>query len=378
MIRTPEVAAIWAALPEARIVGGAVRDQLLGQPVADVDFAVPLLPDLVMARLRDAGINVVPTGLAHGTVTAVLGRVGYEITVLRRDVAADGRHAEVAFTGDWRADAERRDFTINAMYEDSDGRIYDYFDGRADLLAGRVRFVGAAATRIEEDYLRILRFFRFFARFGRGAPDGEAVAAIGALKAGLRRLSVERVWSELKRLLAVADPRRAIEVMGETGVLSTVWPTAETARFDALVARSAPADPLLRLAALLPKRAEAFAEHYKLSLAERDKLLDLQRPMALGPDAGDAELRRALADEAAAALVARSWLVQDERPGWERLRARLEVIRAPVFPVQGRDLLALGFEAGPELGARLAEVRAWWLQGGCVADAQACLAQLRP
>lgn len=376
-IKLPGVAAIWAALPEARIVGGAVRDHVLAQHVADVDFAVPLLPALVTGRLRKAGIKVVPTGLAHGTVTAVLGGVGYEITTLRRDEAADGRHAAVAFTDDWRIDAERRDFTINAMYVDREGAVYDYFDGRGDLLAGRIRFVGAAARRIGEDYLRILRFFRFFARFGRGEPDREAEGAIITLKAGLRQLSVERVWSELKLLLATADPLPAIQAMLRTGVLALVWPDADVERLAALLMRGAPADPLLRLAALLPEGAGAVAVAHRLSLAEQERLRLLQQPMVLGPDAGDAEVRRALADEPAEMLVARSWLAEDERPGWERLRARLAALPPPVFPLRGRDLLALGLEAGPELGARLAEVRKWWLQRGCLDDAEACVAHLR-
>jgi poly(A) polymerase/tRNA nucleotidyltransferase (CCA-adding enzyme) len=189
MIALPGIDALWDALPEARIAGGAVRDSLAGRAVADVDFASPLTPDEVSRRLRTAGIKTVPTGLAHGTVTAVVGGRGFEITTLRRDVATDGRHATVAFTDDWRADAARRDFTINAMFLDRAGRIFDFFEGQADLAAGVVRFVGAADERIAEDYLRILRYFRFFARYAAGAPDAAAVAAIAGQRAGILGLS---------------------------------------------------------------------------------------------------------------------------------------------------------------------------------------------
>jgi poly(A) polymerase len=198
MIAVAGVKQLWAALPEARIVGGAVRDHLLDVAVSDVDFATPLDPQTVMRRLRDAGIKSVPTGIAHGTVTAVIGSRGFEITTLRRDLETDGRHAVVAFTDDWQQDAARRDFTINAMSMTQDGAVFDYFGGRADLQAGVVRFVGEAERRIREDYLRILRFFRFFARYAKAGPDREAIAAIAKLRDGVSQLSAERVWGETK------------------------------------------------------------------------------------------------------------------------------------------------------------------------------------
>ena len=373
MIGSPAVATIWSVLPEARIVGGAVRDWLLDRPAADVDFASPLPPDEVTARLRAAGIGAAPTGIAHGTVTAVIDGRGFEITTLRRDLATDGRRATVAFTDDWRADAARRDFTINAMSMSRDGAIHDYFAGASDLAAGRVRFVGEPGARIAEDYLRILRFFRFFAWFGAGVPEPAAVAAIAALKPGLRRLSAERVWAEIKRLLAADDPRAAVAAMVETGVLPMLAPAADLTNFNALLARGAPADPLLRLAALLPVDAPAFAAAGRSSLAEQDRLRALGLPAGLGPGADDATIRRALSDEAADLLVARSWLAQDQRPGWEALRARIAATPAPVFPLQGRALVRIGMRPGPELGRLLAAVRDWWRQGGCVADAGACL-----
>jgi poly(A) polymerase len=366
------VAAVWAAVPEARIVGGAVRDRLVGRPGADVDFASPLTPDEVMARLRAAGVKAVPTGLAHGTVTAVVAGRGFEITTLRRDIETDGRHAVVEFTDDWEADAARRDFTINAMSMTRDGAVFDYFGGQADLAAGVVRFVGAADLRIAEDYLRILRFFRFFARYG-GVPDAAAVAAIEAWRDGILALSVERVWREVKRVLAADDPGAALALMEQTGVLALAVPEAGSRDgVDTLLARRAPVDPLLRVAALLGGRIEGFAPRLKLSTAEFEHLLAISAPNGLVPAADDADLRRALADAPADVLIARSWLGQDDGPGWAALRTRICSMERPVFPLQGRDLIGLGMPAGPRLGKVLAAVRRWWLAGGCVADHAAC------
>jgi poly(A) polymerase/tRNA nucleotidyltransferase (CCA-adding enzyme) len=364
---------VWAALPEARMVGGAVRDGLLGRPMADIDLATPLRPDRVMASLRDAGIRAVPTGIAHGTVTAVIAGQNFEITTLRRDVATDGRHAQVEFTDNWRLDAARRDFTINAMSQSRDGTLFDYFGGQDDLAAGRVRFVGDAAARIGEDYLRILRFFRFFARYGLGAPDDAAVAAIVALREGIGRLSAERVWSELKAILRADDPRAAVGLMDHTGVLGLVMPGADLDALSALVARGAPADPLLRVAALLREDVPEFAARLRLSGAEQERLAALRMPSALAPAADDNDLRRALAGEDGEMLMARSWLAQDDMPGWDGLRARIGAMARPVFPLQGRDVVALGVAPGEAVGTVLLEVRRWWMDGGCVADKQLCI-----
>jgi len=371
----PGMAEVWAALPEARIVGGAVRDMLAGCKVADVDFASPLPPERVMARVKAAGLKVAPTGLAHGTVTVVARGVGFEVTTLRRDLETDGRHAVVAFTDDWREDASRRDFTINAMSATRDGEIFDYFGGREDLAAGRVRFVGQAAARIAEDYLRVLRFFRFFARYGRGAPDAEAVAAIRALREGVKTLSAERVWSEMKLILRAQDPCPALALMHETGVLALVLPGADVAGVQALVAKGAPVDPLLRVAALLHDDAAAFAARWKLSKAELERLLALAVGNVLQPEDDDVVLRRALAADDAEVLIDRIWLGAEDGSAWGKLRERLARMERPVFPLQGRDLMALGIPAGPRLGVVLREVREWWMRGGCVADAQACREQ---
>ena len=371
------MAAIWAALPEARAVGGAVRDWLAEREVAYVDFAVPLAPDVVMARAAAAGLKAVPTGIAHGTVTLVAEGHGFEVTSLRRDVETDGRHAVVAFTDDWEEDAARRDFTINAMSAARDGTVYDYFGGRADLAAGRVRFVGQAAARIEEDYLRILRFFRFFARYGRGAPDAEAVAAVMALRAGVNTLSAERVWSEIKRILMAPDPVFSVRLMAETGVLLLLLPGADVARLVALVAAGAPVDPMLRVAALWRGDVAGFAARWRLSAAEAARLEALMMPNHLRPEYDDAALRRALADTPSEVLVDRIWLTGRAGPGWEALRARLLRMARPVFPLQGRDLAVLGMKPGPGMGEALRAARAWWLEGGCVAGAAACLARVK-
>jgi poly(A) polymerase len=369
----PAVVRLLDALPDARIVGGAVRDTLAGRDVADIDLATPLLPGEVAAALAKAGIRGVPTGLDHGTLTAVVQGRGFEITTLRRDVATDGRRATVAFTTDWREDAARRDFTINAMSMTRDGAVHDYFGGAADLRAGVVRFVGDAATRIAEDYLRILRFFRFFARYGSAAPDPAALEAICGGVPGLAGLSVERIWNELGGLLAVPNPSTAVTLMDDLGVLAAILP--EGAAPDGLIrvfASGSPTDPVLRLAALLTGDGAAVAIRLKLSSADRDRLVALRLPLALGPNDDDAALRRALADTQPAVLIGRAWLV-----GQPVLAARLAAMPQPVFPLEGRHAVALGVVAGPRVGSLLRGVRSWWMERGCQDGRDPCLAELR-
>lgn len=378
LLASPGLPPVLAALPGARLVGGCVRDALAERPVADIDLATPDPPEQVMQALAAAGVKAVPTGIAHGTVTAVSEGRPFEITTLRRDTAPDGRHTQVAWTEDWQEDAARRDFTINAMSLDRAGQLHDYFGGRDDLAAGRVRFVGEARRRVEEDYLRILRFFRFLARYGRGAPDAEAMAAIRDGVAGLARLSAERVWSELKRILAVPDPRPAMALMAESGVLAAVLPEgADAARLGTLVAAGLPPDPLLRLAALVPAAGAALALRLRLSNAEAEALECWQPGTVPAPTDDAAALRRALADAPAPVLAARSWLRGGTGPDWDALRARLAAMPRPVFPLEGRDALALGARPGPAVGAALRAVRAWWMAGGCVADAASCRQELR-
>ena len=361
----PALGQIWDALPDARVVGGAVRDALAGRKVADLDLATPAAPDVVIDTLRRAGVKVVPTGLSHGTVTAVVGGRGFEVTTLRRDVETDGRHAVVAFTTDWRLDASRRDFTINAMSMTRDGTVFDYFDGATDLEAGRIRFVGDAATRIAEDYLRILRFFRFFARFGRVPPDSETLAALRAGIPGLAKLSIERVWREIRLVLAAPNPVAAVELMDRLGIWQAVVPEAS------VVPRLAglPADPVLRLAAMLTGNALALATRLKLSNEDRDRLLRLVATPGAG--GSDADLRRLLADHDKADLIGRAWLDGDAD-----VRRRLSGMVRPVFPLEGRDVVAQGVPAGPTVGLLLRAVRQWWMDSGCMANRTACLTEL--
>ena len=370
LLADPALGAVLDALPQARLVGGSVRDVLAGRPVADVDLATPELPDAVMRALASAGLKAVPTGIKHGTVTAVSDHRGFEVTTLRRDVTTDGRHAEVAWTDDWAVDAARRDFTINAMSMARDGRVFDYFGGRDDLAAGRVRFVGEPAARIAEDYLRILRFFRFQARYGRQEPDSETIAAIQGGVDGLARLSPERVWSEFKRILVAPAPARSIRLMQDLGVLPAILPGADMDGLDRIAA--GPADPILRLASLRPDAG--IAERWRLSGTERERLAAFAGPAPDPAWTDDADVRRALADAPADILVGRSWL-QDGEAG-AAIRARLSEAATPAFTLSGRDALALGMPPGPAVGALIRDVRAWWMQGGCVASAASCRAEL--
>jgi poly(A) polymerase len=372
----------------ARFVGGCVRDALLGRPIADIDLATPSRPEEVAAALAKAGIKAVPTGIAHGTVTAVVDAHGpprhFEITTLRRDVETDGRHARVAFDADWAEDAARRDFTINAIYLDPDGTVHDPVGGLADLAARRVRFVGEAAQRIAEDVLRVLRYYRFEARFGAGTGDPAARAACRAAVTLLPKLSAERVAQELIRLLCVADPVAALRMMAEDGVLAAILP--EAARIDRL-ARLIPLepqrDPLRRLAALISVDADgaaAIAGRLRLANAERDRLAGLAPPWALDP-AGDVRAqRRALYRLGAerfgdlALLLAADGAIDE--PRLNELLALAAGWKPPAFPLAGRDVTALGIPPGPRIGRLLAEVQAWWEDCDFTADRAACLKRL--
>ncbi len=360
----PGLRAVLLAIPRARLVGGCVRDTLAGVDVHDIDLATPDTPEQVVEQLKAARLRAIPTGIAHGTVTALADGETFEITTLRRDVETDGRHATVAFTDNWREDAARRDFTINAMSMTPHGLVFDYFGGREDLRAGVVRFVGEAATRIAEDYLRILRYFRFFARYNPADPDASAIAAIAAGRAGLKQLSVERVWSEMRRILEAAAPGRALLLMQAVGVLAELLPEAQLVPLDDL-----PADPVLRLAALLPSGVAPL----NLSGAEAERLSALAGP-APQEQASDDDLRRALADTPPDILIGRAWIAR----GSETLRARIAAMPVPVFPVQGRDLAEAGIKPGPEMGRILRQLRDLWMQGGCVADREALLAPFSP
>lgn len=368
---------------EARFVGGCVRDALLGRAIVDIDIATPLPPTEVMRRLAAAGIKALPIGLAHGTVTAVIAPRSFEITTLRRDVESFGRHARVAFTADWAEDAKRRDFTMNALFLDSAGQIFDYVGGRADLAAGHVRFVGDAATRIREDVLRLLRFYRFHAHYGRGAADEAARAAARALADLLPTLSGERVAAELFKLLAAPDPVPTLRLMEADGVLRFLLPPLPRLDRLAQLLTIAPAsDSLLRLGALVEidaAGAEALAGRLKLANAQRDRLIAFAAPpWPIDLTADGKSRRRALYHLGAALyrdLVALAAATQDAAPD-AALLAEIDAWRPLVLPVKGRDVRSRGVPAGPEVGRLLAELAAWWEDGDFRADRDACLAEL--
>jgi len=383
----PATRAVLAALGgggAARFVGGAVRDAILGWPVGDIDIATPLAPEEVMRRLAAAGIAAVPTGLAHGTVTAVAPPRHFEITTLRRDVETFGRHARVEFTDDWAADAARRDFTLNALFLDEAGRVFDYVGGLKDLGAGRVRFVGKAEERIREDVLRLLRFYRFHAHYGRVPADPEARAAARALKQLLPNLSSERVAAELLKLLAAPDPLPTLALMQEDGVIAVLLPEARSLdRLAALVPLEAAPDPLRRLAALVAidaASAEAVALRLRLSNAQRDRLAAIAAPpWPLDLAADERAQRRALRHLGAALyrdLVLLRAAESGQKARAEALMAFADAATPLEFPLKGRDVTALGIAPGPAVGRLLAEVEAWWEAGDFRADHAACLAEL--
>lgn len=361
------LAALGAGEGLSRLVGGCVRDALLGQVSADVDMATVLPPDEVMRRLAAAGLKAVPTGLAHGTVTAVSGRLVAEVTTLRRDVATDGRHAEVAFTDDWQEDAARRDFTINALYARlPGGEVADYFGGLDDLAARRVRFIGDPYRRIAEDHLRILRFFRFSARFAK-AMDADGLAACRARANDLMALSRERIAQELKGVLAGADPAPVVAVMLEAGIFRPVLPEITEARLPVLartVASEAAAgqapDWARRLAALLPADravAEAVARRLRLSNAERARIALAAEPVESVPVYA---MAWRIGVEAAMDRLLLAGLVEDAR--------RLAVWERPRLPVSGRDYVARGVGPGPEVATRLARFERDWVAAGFPVD----------
>jgi poly(A) polymerase len=366
--------ALAAGGAEARFVGGCVRDSVVGRPVRDIDLATPERPERVMQLIRAGGLKAVPTGLQHGTITAVAQHVPFEITTLREDVETFGRHATVAFTADWRADAARRDFTMNALFCAPDGAVYDYFGGLADLRAGRVRFVGRAAERIAEDYLRLLRFFRFHAHYGRGAPDPEGLQAAAEAAPHLIRLSQERVRAELLRLLEAPDPVPTLDVMIAHRILAQELPeegsTAPLARL--LQLEPGPPDAILRLAALVEVgkpaaegSAEAIAERLRLSNAERDRLkLLTEPPVPVAPDLTRHALRVACYRIGKDAVCDLLRLAAARRGAAEGLEAALAVARdwdGRDFPLKGRDLIALGAPKGPPLGRLLESLEGWWI-----------------
>lgn len=381
-LKRPQTQAVFRALAAggypARAVGGGVRNALLGVPVHDVDIATPAPPEEVMRLATAAGLKTVPTGLEHGTVTVVADHIPYEVTTLREDVETFGRHARVVFTEDWAADARRRDFTINALYCDANGTIYDPLGGYADIVARRVRFIGDPEERIREDYLRILRFFRLTAVYSASAPDPEGLAAAVRQRDGLTRLSGERIRQELMRLLVAPRAAELIEVMRDYGLLALVLPVAPRPRFLKRLAeiervQAASSDWALRLAALaveVPEDAARLRERLRLSTAEFETLLLAADAPRAGPHpnsslheakvsiyrGGARDMRRQL-------LI--NWARLDVPPNYPNataLYALPEHWHPPAFPVSGADVLQAGVQSGPRVGELLGELERRWIE----------------
>ncbi|TPM25087.1 CCA tRNA nucleotidyltransferase [Mesorhizobium sp. B2-3-5] len=377
---------------EARVAGGAVRNALMGQAVADIDIATTCLPQETVRRAEAEGFKTVPTGIEHGTITVIAGGKPYEITTLRADIETDGRRARVSFGRDWRLDAERRDFTINALYAEADGAVVDLVGGVADIEARRLRFIGDPEARIREDYLRILRFFRFFAWYGEGRPDAEGLKACARLKDGLAQLSAERVWSELKKLLSAPDPSRALLWMRQASVLTAALPESEKWGIDAIHGLTKAekdlgwaADPMLRLEAIVPPdaaRMKTLAERLRLSTGEADRLRHWAVATAVASRTTEGELakrlyrgdRQGFVDRLRLALASvRMRAAEDndallEAGGFSRLLAFALKWEKPLFPLKGADLTALGATPGPKLGEILKNLEAEWIEAGFALD----------
>ncbi len=395
----PSCAAVMQALENAggsdcaRFVGGCVRDAVIRRPVGDVDIATTLTPDAVIKALQRAKLKAVPTGAEHGTITAVSGGKPYEITTLRRDVATDGRRAVVAFTDDWAEDAARRDFRLNALYLATDGRLFDPTgEGVSDAKSGRIVFVGEAEARIREDYLRILRFFRFHAWYGRGEADRAALTACAAMKDGIAKLSAERIAKELLKLLAADDPRPAVRLMAQSGVLTLALPGAVgLERFEALVAIETEmlfsCDPELRLASLLPDDpavAQRTAESLRLSNAQRDRLVAALQPAP--------RLRSWMSPREARRLVYRlgvgpfcdrvmlAWAASNRPAATIQWRALLPLAQSwprPSLPLSGDEVVAAGVPKGPLVGEVMREVEEWWVENDFIDDKLSIVERLK-
>lgn len=382
---------------EARAVGGAVRNALMGLPVIDVDVATTATPDEVLGMAADAGIRAVDTGGEHGTVTLVPDHEAIEVTTLREDVETFGRHARVTFTRDWASDARRRDFTMNALYAGSDGTVFDPLGGYEDLLARRVRFIGDAGERIREDYLRILRFFRFEAEYGdpeagSATMDATALAAIERESAGLDQLSGERVHNELRRLLEAPGAVRSLGAMMDSGVLVRVLGGAprlhDFSRAQAIQqARGIAADFAVRLAVLavrVEEEAERLTGRLRLSNVERDELVALPRAARRFDAAIDEHAAKAALYRLGPALfrggVLLAWSTLRAAPDdarWTKLFALPDAWQAPVFPLKGADLLALGMQPGPEIGEMLRELEQHWIESDFTGQRETLLEEAR-
>jgi len=386
------IAALDAARPNgSRFVGGCVRNTLMGREVDDIDVATQLTPDQVTEVCTKAGFAAHPTGIEHGTVTVVVNHRPFEVTTLRRDVSTDGRRATVAFTEKWDEDAERRDFRMNALYADAQGAIHDPTKGGLDdVRAGRVIFIGDAHTRLREDYLRILRFFRFNAWYAKGPLDPHGLSACADLVAGLDTLSAERVWKEVKKLLAAPDPRAAWEGMTAIEARARALPElSNETRLDALCSIEADLmltpDPMTRIAAALADQdsARALARRLKLSNDERDRLV-----AALGTDVKITsymslrEMRRAiykLGNQAFRDRVMLAWAGAggEKAQQWRALVAHGQMWTPPKLPLTGDEVMSAGVPAGPKVGVILREVEDWWIDADFPDDKLSVIERLK-
>ena len=373
---------------ETRVNGGAVRNSILGEVINDVDLSTTLVPEDVLKRLEKAKIKAIATGLSHGTVTAVIDSRPYEITTLRSDLETDGRHAVVEFGRSWLDDARRRDLTMNGLYCDRDGVIFDPLDGYDDVVRRNVRFIGDAAERIKEDYLRILRFFRFFAQYGNGRPDAEGLKACGRLKKGILTLSVERVWMELKKILGVRDPSRAILWMRTTGVLTVALPESENWGIDFVTDLIGaeqdlgwPMDVMARLQIMLPPnndRMEALSARLKFSRAEKNRMLEWVNAQLPHSEADNTALEKLLYrygaqgvfDRIRNEIVRQRHIARDDERAllkadkFVKLLALASKWERPKFPVRGKDLIESGGERGPQMGEQLKMLEQKWVESG--------------
>jgi poly(A) polymerase len=386
----PATRAVFEALTAkgagARAVGGAVRNALMGTPVKDVDIATTALPDEVMQLAAKAGLHAVPTGIEHGTVTVVARHMPFEVTTLRRDIETFGRHARVTFTTDWTEDAQRRDFTMNALYCSAEGTVHDPLGGYPDLKARRVRFIGDAHERIREDYLRTLRFFRFLAEYGDpAAPDPDGFAAAIAEKSGLSGLSGERIRAELLLLLTAPGAVAAVRAMHEAGLLEPVLGApgnvAQLARLAAIeAALSRAPDAVLRLAALAldgKQTPEALQQRLRLSAAETARFAHtMTKDRAFDPRAAETDAQAFIYRQGAQAFVdgalmdwVRSRDAADAGSRAERVRL-VERWHAPELPVRGADVLARGVKPGPDVGRVIAAFETWWIAEGYPSDSK--------
>ncbi len=384
----PATQAVFAALArsghEGRVVGGAVRNALIGKPVADIDIATPATPEQVIDAATAAGLNVVPTGLKHGTVTVMSEHTPHEVTTLRRDVETDGRHAVVAFTADWAADAGRRDFTINALYCDAAGVVHDPLGGYADLAARRVRFIGDAQARIREDYLRILRFFRFTAEYAEGEIDPHGLQASCELREGLQRLSAERIRVEVLKILTARRAPEMIDVMYDHAFwvpLLGLAPVPQHAK--RLIALTPQSDALLRLFALSIATLEdagQIAQRLRLSTAERERLAVCAWMVErVGNAMPDNTVHRWIYTHGAERLREALDITETRRgadPTWPRLRNISVTWPRPTFPIRGRDLIERGLMPGPAMGETLRALEAWWMDQDFAPDRKPLLARL--